>query len=90
MCWWALGSQSVPSIIPHCRSRVLGVSAQCPDSRQHSATLAINSGAHATKQLTWMRLGASVARRSWLEKADILNTMPLEDLRAHLARKRDM
>jgi len=69
---------------------VLGVSAQCPDSRQHSATLAINSVAHATKQLTWMRLVASVARRSWLEKGDILNALLLQELRRHLARKRDM
>ena len=42
--------------------------------------LAIGTDAHVINQLASMELGVSVARRGWLEKKDLLNTLSLEDL----------
>ncbi len=42
--------------------------------------LIINTDAHSTDQMEFMRLGIGVARRAWARKSDILNTMPLEKL----------
>ncbi len=42
--------------------------------------LAINTDAHHTRELRDMELGVSVARRGWLEKDDIINTMNSDQL----------
>jgi len=42
--------------------------------------LAINTDSHTTEQLDAMNLGVSVGRRGWLEKNDVINTLPLEEL----------
>lgn len=42
--------------------------------------LAINTDSHTTEQLNTMSLGVSVARRGWLSKRDVINTLPLEEL----------
>lgn len=36
---------------------------------------AINSDAHATSEFSW-RFGIGQARRAWLEKGDVINTLP--------------
>jgi DNA polymerase (family 10) len=48
--------------------------------------LAINTDAHEISQMNVMRYGILVARRAWLEKKDVLNTMNLEELRKVLKR----
>src|SRR6266545_3407398 len=40
----------------------------------------INPDAHRREHFGFMRLGAGVARKGWLEKADVINTLPLKDL----------
>ncbi len=47
--------------------------------------LAISTDAHHTGELSDMRLGADVARRAWLEKQNVLNALPLDDLLEFLA-----
>jgi DNA polymerase (family X) len=42
--------------------------------------LSIDSDAHAMVQLKVMKYGVTVARRGWLEKGDVLNTMGLQEL----------
>ena len=42
--------------------------------------LAIGTDAHILNQLASMELGVSVARRGWLEKGDLLNTLSLAEL----------
>ena len=37
----------------------------------------VSSDAHSTGNLSLMDLGISVARRGWLEKGDVVNTLPL-------------
>ncbi|MCY3742301.1 MAG: PHP domain-containing protein [Candidatus Poribacteria bacterium] len=43
--------------------------------------LAVNTDAHAIRQLTHRRSGLNVARRGWLTKAEVINTYTLEALR---------
>jgi DNA polymerase (family 10) len=40
----------------------------------------INTDTHVTTQFDYMRYGVSIARRGWLEKNDILNTLEADKL----------
>lgn len=42
--------------------------------------ICINTDSHAIEQLDLMKFGVSVARRGWLEKEDVINTLPLGEL----------
>lgn len=46
--------------------------------------LAIDSDAHAASQLGLIRYGVATARRGWVEKANVLNALPLDHLLARL------
>ncbi|WP_255168146.1 helix-hairpin-helix domain-containing protein [Natrononativus amylolyticus] len=48
------------------------------------AVIAVNTDAHRPSTLEYMRWGVHTARRGWAEPADVLNTWPLEDVRAFL------
>ncbi|HMK87934.1 MAG TPA: PHP domain-containing protein, partial [Steroidobacteraceae bacterium] len=50
--------------------------------------LAISSDAHSADQLAFLENGVRQARRAWLTRDDVLNTRPLEALRAALRRER--
>ncbi|MEN6373031.1 MAG: DNA polymerase/3'-5' exonuclease PolX [Armatimonadota bacterium] len=50
------------------------------------ADLAINSDAHTTTQLEGIRYGVATARRGWVEKGRVLNTLPLDALLDRLSR----
>ena len=43
--------------------------------------LAVNTDAHAIRQLAHRQSGLNVARRGWLTKAEVINTYSLEELR---------
>lgn len=43
--------------------------------------LVINTDAHDKDELVNIRFGIAIARRGWLSRADVINTMPLEKLR---------
>lgn len=49
-------------------------------AKEAGVKIAVNTDAHILAQLDSMALGVSVARRAWLTKKDIINTLPLEDL----------
>jgi DNA polymerase (family X) len=49
--------------------------------------LAINTDAHGPKDLEWMRYGVGTARRGWLEKKDVINTLSYDELKKFLSRK---
>jgi len=49
-------------------------------AKEVGVKLAINTDAHHTRELKDMELGVSVARRGWLEKGDIINTMNPDQL----------
>ncbi len=49
-------------------------------AKEMGVILCINSDAHDAKQLLNMKYGVNVARRAWLEKRNVLNTLSLEEL----------
>jgi DNA polymerase (family 10) len=52
----------------------------CRRAKEMGVKLCINTDAHTTEQLDVIKLGIAVARRGWLEKKDVINTLELEDL----------
>ena len=48
----------------------------------------INCDAHRFEHAGFLRLGAGIARKGWLTKADVINTLPLDKLREALKAKR--
>jgi DNA polymerase (family 10) len=58
------------------------------EARARGARLVISSDAHSTMELRSLRWGVTVARRAWLTPQDILNTRPVDALRASLRRNR--
>jgi len=53
-------------------------------ARELGVKLAINTDAHATDQLRFMRFGVGVARRGWCQAKDIVNTGVLKEITRHL------
>ncbi len=60
----------------------------CRWARELGVKMAIATDAHILEQLRLMYLGVTVARRGWLEKKDVVNTLPLEKLLQVLKQKR--
>jgi len=58
----------------------------CRMAKEMGVRVVISSDAHTTDQLEMMRYGISTARRGWLEKEDVLNTMPVKDFLSVLRR----
>ena len=49
-------------------------------AKQLGAQIVISSDSHSTNHLDFMKYGVQTARRGWIEKADVLNTLPLPQL----------
>jgi DNA polymerase (family 10) len=52
----------------------------CRRAKEVGVRLAIGTDSHSIEQLEAMRFGIAVARRGWLTKEDVLNTLPAEGL----------
>ena len=57
-------------------------------ARSKGVKCVINCDAHRLDHFGYLRLGAGVARKGWLTKADVVNTMTLGELRKALKGKR--
>ena len=57
---------------------------QCQAAREQQVLISINSDGHSTAQFDYLQGGIEQARRGWLEKADVLNSRPLGELRKRL------
>ncbi|HUT35308.1 MAG TPA: DNA polymerase/3'-5' exonuclease PolX [Planctomycetota bacterium] len=57
-------------------------------ARDAGVKLLIDTDAHAPAHLPMMRFGVATARRGWVRREDVLNTLPLDALLAALRRKR--
>ena len=57
-------------------------------ARSKGAKCVINPDAHRNDHAAFLRLGIGVARKGWLTKADVINTLPLEKLKKELSKKR--
>ncbi|MCM2278110.1 MAG: DNA polymerase/3'-5' exonuclease PolX [Oligoflexia bacterium] len=55
-------------------------------AKEAGVRLAISTDSHSPGHLRNMRFGVAQARRAWLEPRDVINTLPLEDLRKLLKR----
>lgn len=49
-------------------------------ARSQGVNFCINTDAHSTEHLEYMKFGIAVARRGWLEKRQVLNTLPLGEM----------
>ena len=59
-----------------------------PYAKQKGVRCVINCDAHRREHFGFLRLGAGVARKGWLQKEDVINTLPLAKLKQALGRKR--
>jgi DNA polymerase (family X) len=57
-------------------------------AKELGVTLVVNSDLHVISQFETLQYGVSVARRGWLEKGDVLNTLELPELLRRLKAKR--
>jgi DNA polymerase (family 10) len=53
----------------------------CRIAKETGVLVAIDSDAHSVDGFSHLRYGVGQARRGWLEKDDVINTRPLEDLK---------
>jgi DNA polymerase (family X) len=55
--------------------------------KDRGVKVVISTDSHNTANLSFIRYGVTMARRGWLEKADVLNTLPIEKFLEGLRRK---
>jgi DNA polymerase (family X) len=56
-----------------------------PYAKAKGVKCVINCDAHRASHAGFLRLGAGIARKGWLEKGDVINTLPLAKLKEALA-----
>jgi DNA polymerase (family 10) len=59
-----------------------------PYAKSKGVKCAINCDAHRFGDAGFLRLGAGIARKGWLTKEDVVNTLPLKALLKELGKKR--
>jgi DNA polymerase (family 10) len=59
-----------------------------PCAKSRGVKCVINPDAHRNEHAGFLRLGAGIARKGWLEQTDVINTLTLKSLRKELKRKR--
>jgi len=59
-----------------------------PYAKSKGVKCVINCDAHRNEHAGFLRLGAGIARKGWLTKADVINTLPLKALFKELRKKR--
>jgi DNA polymerase (family X) len=59
-----------------------------PYAKSKGVKCAINCDAHRFEHAGYLRLGAGIARKAGLTRADIINTLPFEKLQVELRKKR--
>jgi DNA polymerase (family 10) len=60
-----------------------------PYAKSKGVRCVINCDAHRFEHAGYLRLGAGIARKGWLTKEDVVNTLPLEKLKKELKTKRN-
>ena len=59
-----------------------------PYAKSKGVKCVINCDAHRNEHAGFLRLGAGIARKGWLTKADVINALPLNALMKELQKKR--
>ena len=60
----------------------------CKAARQAGVKLVLSTDAHRIGELDYMEYAVGEARRGWVEKGDVINTMSLSELRRFLGERR--
>jgi DNA polymerase (family 10) len=60
-----------------------------PMARKLGVLCSINPDAHSVRGLTDLRIGAEVARKGWLTREDVINTLSRDRVRTLLQKKRE-
>ncbi len=60
------------------------------EASKNKVKLAIGTDSHIIKDMEMMHYGVGVARRGWLAKTELINTMNFNELIKHLSLKREM
>ncbi len=92
---------NVPAVIDACAATGTWIELNCnphrldldwrhwPYAISKGVKCVINPDAHRNAHAGYLRLGAGVARKGWLEKTTVINTLPRSTLKNELKRKRD-
>ena len=59
-----------------------------PLAKEKGVQFSINPDAHSVQQLEIIPFGIGIARKGWLIKDDVINTMPLKQITSYLAKRR--
>jgi DNA polymerase (family 10) len=59
-----------------------------PYAKSKGVKCVINCDAHRLQHAAFLRLGAGIARKGWLTREDVINTLPLDKLMKELKKKR--
>ncbi len=59
----------------------------CKRAKEIGVTMVVSTDSHKIADLDLMEYGVAVARRGWLEKGDVLNTLSFSALRKRLKRR---
>lgn len=59
-----------------------------PYAKSKGVKCVINCDAHRSEHAGFLRLGAGIARKGWLTREDVINTLPLKALLKELGKKR--
>jgi len=62
--------------------------AHCRLAKDAKVKVSLGTDAHRVEQMDYIRLGVITARRGWMEKGDVLNTLTSKELVSHLRRRR--
>ena len=57
-------------------------------AKELGVKIVIGTDAHVTPELDMMRFGVMTARRGWLERGDVINTLPVTKLLARFSHRR--
>ena len=57
-------------------------------ARERGIPLVISTDAHSVNALSRLQWGVQVARRAWVQAGDVINTRPVDEMRASLRRNR--
>jgi len=55
---------------------------------ERGVTISIVTDSHSSSHLQFMKVGVGLARRGWALKERVLNTKPLQEVRAFVQKKR--
>ena len=56
-------------------------------AKERGVKIVISTDSHTTANLNFMKYGVMTARRGWIEKKDVINTLPFDQFMAALRRK---